>query len=114
MTTYSHRSQTALRSSEPGCRLFKDVLVVGALVHILETSPAADIVDQQGSEIGPLRFDIGHRPVQAFPASDVQAASPMVRVNLHDFHVVVRRVLANDVCLVLGRVLLVLIDMRTY
>jgi hypothetical protein len=64
---------------------FEDVLVIGALVHILATSPAADIVDQQGSEIGPLRLDIGHEPVQALPAGDVQAASPMVRVNPDDF-----------------------------
>ncbi len=32
--------------------------------------------DQQGGEISPLRLDIGHKPVQAFPACDVQATPP--------------------------------------
>ncbi len=84
----------------------KDVLVVGALVHILERFPSADIVDQEGREVGPLRLDVFHELVEALPASDVQATSPMVRVNPNDIYGVVRGVLANDVCLVPGRVLL--------
>jgi len=49
----------------PDSGSFEDVLVVGALVDILETSPPADVIDQQGSEIGALHLDIGHELVEA-------------------------------------------------
>ena len=41
-----------------------DVLVVGALIGVLETAPAADIINQDHLEIGGAGFDVGNQPLQ--------------------------------------------------
>jgi hypothetical protein len=55
-----------------------------------------------------LGLDISHELVETLPAGDVQPTTAMVGIVLDDLHVVSRCVLADDLRLVLQRILLVL------
>lgn len=56
-------------------RSLEDVLVLGALVDVLEPSPAADVIDEKRGEVGSLGLDIGHELVETLSAGDVQPAA---------------------------------------
>ncbi|MNE64665.1 hypothetical protein D3C80_1600870 [compost metagenome] len=88
--------------------LAAQVLVVGAFIGVLETPPAADVVDEDGLEVGPPGLDIGQQPLERVPALDLQAALALVGVGLDDLEATACGVGRYDVRLVLGGVFLVL------
>src|SRR5580693_4979230 len=49
-----------------------NVFVVGALVSILEPTPAADVVDEYGFETGRFALDIGQQLLQSIAPIDAQ------------------------------------------
>jgi len=53
-------------------------------------------------------LDISHGPLQTFPACDVQTTTAILGLILEDLHVVSRCALADDLELVLWRLLLML------
>jgi len=83
-------------------RSLEDILVVRALIHVLEPAPTAHVIDEQGSKIRSFCFDIRHELVQAFAAGNVESTPSVIRVRLHDVHVVFGGVLPDHVELVLG------------
>jgi hypothetical protein len=85
-----------------------DVLVVGALVRILEATPAADVVDQDGFEVGCAGFDVVDQLFEGVAALDPQAALARIGVGADDDEVACVGVAADRGLLVLGRILLVL------
>lgn len=68
--------------------------------------PTAHVIDKQGSEINPLILYVAHELIETVPAGNVKATSSVVRVHLHDLHVVVSRILPDDIQLLLRRILL--------
>src|ERR1035437_6300526 len=80
----------------------ENILVVRALIHVLEPTPTAHVIDEEGSEIRPFGFDIRHELVQAVAAGNVESTAPVIRVLPHYVHVVVGGVLPDHVELVLG------------
>src|SRR5690242_6130815 len=86
----------------------QDILVIGALAHVLEPSPTAHVIDQKGSEVGSLGLYISHELIETLPAGDVQPTTAMVGIVLDDLHIVGRCVLTDDLKLVFRRILLVL------
>ena len=85
-----------------------DVLVVGALVGILESAPAADVVDEDGREIGFPALHVLDQPLQGVAAIESQAALALVRIGADDLEAAPLGVLADGVGLVLGGVFLML------
>ena len=85
-----------------------DVLVIGALVGILEAAPAADVVDEDGREVGPAGLNVIDQALERSRPVERQTALARVGVGADDLDAAPRRILADDVGLVLGRVLLVL------
>jgi hypothetical protein len=85
-----------------------DVLVVRAFVGVLESAPAADVVDEDDLEIGLARLHVGDQLLERLPAVDAQPALALVGVGADDLDVAPGGVLADLVALVLRRVLLVL------
>jgi len=53
-----------------------DVLVIGALVGVLEAPPAADVIDQDGFEVGSARLDIVDQLLERVPALDLSPLFP--------------------------------------
>jgi hypothetical protein len=51
-----------------------DVLVIGALIGVLESPPAADVVDQDDLKIGFARLDITDQLLQRDASIDAQPA----------------------------------------
>jgi hypothetical protein len=49
----------------------EDVFVIGALIHILEASPPADVINEQSRKVAPLIFHVRHQSVETLPTSDV-------------------------------------------
>jgi len=85
-----------------------DVLVVGALVGVLETPPAADVVDQDDLEVRLARLDLLDQPLQGQSSIDAQTALALVGIGPDDLDATSGGVLSNLVALILGRVLLML------
>src|SRR6202030_4105331 len=85
-----------------------DVFVVGALVSILEPTPAADVVDEYGFETRRFALDIGQQLLQRIAPVDAQSAFAVVGVGPHDVEAAADGVLQYGVGLVFGRVALVL------
>src|SRR5580704_17554863 len=65
---------------------FADVLVVGGLVRILETSPATDVVDEDDLEIDVAALDIIDEPYQRLTSVDDQATPVFVAIGSDDYH----------------------------
>src|SRR5262249_6606239 len=84
------------------------VLVVGALVGVLEAAPAADVVDQDGPVVGATGLHVVDHLPQRVAAGDAEAALALVGVGADDLEAAAPGVVADDVLLVDGGVLLVL------
>lgn len=84
-----------------------EVLVIRTLVRVLESPPAADVVDEDDFEIRLPGFNVSNKLLQAASTSDIQAALAFVGVRSNDSDAAPGGVLADFVGLVLGRVLLV-------
>ena len=81
---------------------------VRGLVRVLKSSPSADVVDQDGLELGmPVRH-IGDELLHAGAPDDLEAALSGVDVGLNNFHAVRIGIALDRDELVLGRILLVL------
>lgn len=85
-----------------------DEFVVRRLVGILETTPAADVVNENDREIGLSALHVIEQPLEGVAAIETQSALPLVGVGADDFHVAPCRILADGVPLVFRRILLML------
>ena len=83
-----------------------DEFVVGAFVDVLETAPAADVVDQDDIEIGLALLHVGHQFLQVLAAVDPQPAATLVDIGLDDLDLSLGGVIGDRCGLVLNRVLL--------
>lgn len=81
---------------------------MGALVRVLESSPAADVIDKDQLEIDVLRLHVGEQPLQPLAPADIEPAFALVGVGSDYLDIVSRGVVQNLVGLVLGRILLML------
>jgi hypothetical protein len=93
---------------DPNAGSLEDVLIIGAFIDVLKASPAADVIDKDGGKRYAMLLNVFQKLIQALSAGEVRPAPAMVGVHLHDLHVVARGVLAHDLQLVFGGVLLVL------
>ncbi len=82
------------------------VFVEGALVRVLEATPARDVIDKQSFEVDALALDVVDQPLQGFPACDVEPALTFVGVGSDDIHAVDSRVGGDSVRLVFSGVAL--------
>src|ERR1017187_7638241 len=89
-------------------RAAADVFVIGALVGILEASPAADIVDQDRAEIRWAILYIVDQLLQRIPPLNTQPAFAGVSVGSYDDHAASLGILLDHLMLVFGGILLVL------
>lgn len=89
-------------------RLSADELIVGALIRVLEPTPAADVIDQDRAELGGAASHVGEQLLQGLPSVQGQPAPPRVLVGLDDLESAARRVLGDGFGLVLGRIPLML------
>lgn len=89
-------------------RATADVFVIGALIGVLESAPAADVIDQNDLEVRAACLDVLDQLLQRPPPIDAQAALALVGIGANDFDVAPSRVLADLVGLVFRRILLVL------
>jgi hypothetical protein len=64
--------------------LSADELVVGALVGVLEPAPTADVLDEDGLEVGRSADDVGQQLLQAPAARGRQAADAGVDIGPDD------------------------------
>ena len=78
------------------------------LVGILETTPAAHVVDQDQFEVGVFGKHIRDQVLQPLAAADVEPALSLICISPDDLDIVVLGVIADPVRLVLRRVLLML------
>ena len=83
-----------------------DIFVVRAFVGILESAPAADIVNEDVGELRATFLDIADHLRERVATLDVQTAFPLVGVFLHDGQSTALRVFADDIHLVARRILL--------
>jgi hypothetical protein len=91
---------------DPGA--LADVFVIGRLIRVLKPPPAADIVDQDGVELGGAGFDIGDQLLERGAAPDREPALAVIGVGLDDFDPTLLGVVLDDLGLVPGGILLVL------
>lgn len=61
-----------------------EMFVIGTLVGILEPTPAAYVVDEDGVKVGAARRHVGHQLLDRLSSVDGQAAPPGVLVCGHD------------------------------
>src|ERR1019366_10068102 len=80
----------------------ENILIVRALIHVLEPTPTAYVIDEEGSEIRPFGFDIRHELVQAVAAGNIKPTTPVIRVLPHYIHIVVGGILSDHIGLILG------------
>jgi hypothetical protein len=85
-----------------------DVLVIGALIRILESAPAADVVDEDDPEVGTPAFDILNDLLKRVPPINPKPALPRVGIGPHNGHATAVSVFGDDLVLIVGGVLLVL------
>ena len=71
-------------NNHPNASLLAGVFVVGTLVGILEAPPAADVIDEDGLEIGRARFDVGEETLQSIASADAEATLTFVSVGADD------------------------------
>ena len=83
-----------------------DVFVIGALVGVLEAAPAAQIVDEEDLEVRATRPNDLEELLHRLAPLETQPALAGVVEGADDFEVVLIRVVAENVALVLERVLL--------
>src|ERR1700733_1326456 len=87
---------------------FAEELVVSRFVTILETAPAADVVNEDGPVGRYPCYDISQQLAKACAAAEYNSALCSVRIGLDDGKTLALGVLLNGSHLVLQRVLLVL------
>jgi NADPH:quinone reductase-like Zn-dependent oxidoreductase len=85
-----------------------DVLVVGALVRVLESAPAADVVDQDGGEVGIAALDVIDQRLERIATVQAEPALALIGVGANDREAASIGIPADGIGLVLGRVLLML------
>ena len=56
----------------------QNVFVVGALAYTLEPSPTAQVMDENGGEVGPPGVDFSHGLVETVRAGDIQPNTAML------------------------------------
>jgi len=61
------------------------MFVVGALIGVLESSPAADVVDENCLEFDATLLHIVEQPLERFASLDAQATLAFVGVRANDF-----------------------------
>ena len=88
--------------------LTADELIIGAFVGILKAAPAAHIVNKHSLEVGLPRANILDQLLQCQAAFELQPALTGILIGLDDLEAAARGILRNDLCLVLGRVFLML------
>jgi hypothetical protein len=50
---------------------FEDIFVIEAVVHMLEASRPANVVDEQSRKVRLLVFNVSHRSVETLSTSDI-------------------------------------------
>ncbi|MCY1532360.1 hypothetical protein D9M68_676310 [compost metagenome] len=83
-------------------------LVAGADVRVLETPPAADVINQNGRVVRPPILNIIEKPFQRFAPLKPQTTFACVAIDPDDVEGVGGGIQTNRVELVFGRILLVL------
>ena len=84
------------------------VFVVSALVGVLKSPPATDVIHKDRLEVGVARLNIIEQSLQRVTAFEAKSALSLVGVSAHDLIAARLGVRANQVGLILCRVLLVL------
>jgi len=79
-----------------------DVLVVGAFVGILESPPAAHVVDQDGLEVSAARLHVIDELLQRIAAIESKTTFALVGICPNNLNSSLAGVLPNCVSLVLG------------
>jgi hypothetical protein len=85
-----------------------DVFVIGALVGVLEATPTADVVNQDGVEFRLSALNIPDQPLQRIATFQSQAALAFVGIGPDDLDAALGRIAPDRHRLVFGGVLLVL------
>ena len=85
-----------------------DVFVIGALIGILEASPATDIIYKDGGEVDFSVLNILNHLCQRIAPFNVQAAFALVRIYFDDFQTPAFGVFKNNIHLVTRGILLML------
>lgn len=85
-----------------------DVFVIGAFVRILETAPAADIIDEDHVEVGCASFHIRDETLQGRPSTDGEPSLAVVCIGANDLDATLFGIFADLVGLVVRRTLLML------
>jgi hypothetical protein len=83
-----------------------DVLVIGAFISILESSPAADVVDQNRLKVGCAGFHFQHERLQSITTIHSQTATAGILKNARDCKAALFGISADRLELIFGRVFL--------
>src|SRR5271167_3400986 len=89
-------------------RALADVLVVCTLIRILEPAPAADVIDENCTEVSLASFHIMDQLLQSVSPFDPEATFAGVGVSSNDHHAAPLGIVPNDIPLVFRGVLLML------
>jgi hypothetical protein len=81
---------------------------VCALVGVLETAPSANVINEDGAEVGLTSLDVPDQRLDPVPAIEAKAAFPRVGVGPYDFQALLLGIFTDRTRLVLGRIALML------
>jgi hypothetical protein len=79
-------------------------LVIRALLDVLESSPATDVVNQDVIKVRPAAADVVNQLDQTFATMNAKAAAALVSVSANDDQTVLHGIDGDGRRLVLGRV----------
>ena len=85
-----------------------DVFIIGALISVLESAPAADVVDQNDVELSHSGLDICNQLLKRCTPADGKATFAIIGIGLDDLDTPLFCVFADLVGLVVSRILLML------
>jgi len=83
-----------------------DILVIGALVGILKTPPAADVIDENQGEIGVPGLHVLDELSERVASLNLEAAFPRIGIGSDDLYSAGFSILLDRVGLVFGRIFL--------
>lgn len=84
-----------------------DIFVIGGFIGVLKPAPPADVIDKDHLEIRGAVLHILDQLLQGLTALDPQPALARIGIGAHQFETAFRRIFADRVRLVFGRVFLV-------
>src|SRR5207245_7827514 len=85
-----------------------DELVVGAFIDVLKSAPAADVVNQNATEIARTALHIRNKRLQSVTPANAEPAKPLVGIDADDCQVPALSIGRDHLGLVSRRVLLMI------